>query len=229
VPRAKIVKFKNLGGGELAKIEPPKIEYETVDDWLEVVPHGEKNGQWLEATADANGLRPGTYSAQVSIACPNVANPPQSFRVELRVPDDPPRSEVTIDDRDPGFFATPYFWVGHRFCRCPIERRGCGGFYLTNGGRPVVGEFARFTPDLHAGRYEVSLDGQTPFRPGTQFDVLVRHRSGETLLRIQPEQSRVLGTFEFDEGADGFVELRCGGSRGLVIADAVAFQRAAAK
>jgi hypothetical protein len=130
---------------------------------------------------------------------------------------------ATVDDRDEGFYATPYFWVGHRFCRCPKDRRGHGGFHLTNGGRLAAGEFARFTPDLKAGTYDVTLSDATPFRPGTEFDVRVRHRGGETVVRICPEKSRRVGAFEFEEGTDGFVEIRTAGSRGLVVADAVVF------
>jgi hypothetical protein len=137
---------------------------------------------------------------------------------------DPPGDRVTIDDRDPGFYATPFFWVGHRFSRCPKGRRGHGGFYLTNGSRPTAGEFVRFTPDLKAGKYAISLNEATPFRPGTEFDVRVRHRSGETTVRMRPENSRRVGAFAFDEGGTGFVEIHAGGSKGLVIADAVVFE-----
>jgi len=132
-------------------------------------------------------------------------------------------AEVTVDDRDEGFFATPYFWVGHRFSRCPPRRRGHDGFYLTNGNRAVSGEFARFTPDLLAGTYRVSFSGATPFPPDSEFDVRVRHVGGETTVRVRPETSRQIGRFEFAAGTDGFVEIQAAGSRGLMIADAVTF------
>ena len=107
-------------------------------------------------TVDAAGLKPGPYWAVVWITCGGAIGPRQGFRVELQVPDYLPKSEVTIDDRDEGFFATPYSWVGHRFSRCPVDRRGHGGFYLTASARssetkPTADEFARFTPDLKAG------------------------------------------------------------------------------
>ena len=114
--------------------------------------------------------------------------------------------------------------MGHRFCRCPAVWRGYAGFYLTNGARPAAGEFARFTPDLTAGRYEVSLSDQTPPATDSEFDVRVRHGSGEEIVRTRPKQSRVIGTFEFAEGSDGFVEILAEDSKGLVIADAVVFK-----
>ncbi len=223
-PQAKTIRLENLGGGELTPAGDPSIEYGRGDGWLVVVREGSNNGQSLDVTACAAGLGPGEYSASVQIACPGALNSPQQFRVELRVLDGPAKQEATVDDGDPGFYATPCFWVGHRFCRYPGEKRGYGGFYLTNGGRPTPGEFARFTPDLQAGRYEVSLSDQTPFRPGVEFDVRVRHAGGDRVVRVRPEESRGIGTFEFDEGTHRFVEIRAEGSRGLVIADAVTFR-----
>jgi hypothetical protein len=174
---------------------------------------------------DATGLPHGIYSAVVCVACRTVANSPQAFRVQLRVPETSPLSDVTIDDRDSGFYATPHFWVGHRFCRCPVEGRGYNGFYLTNGGRAHNGEFVRFTPYLKAGRYTVSFPKETPFSEDTEFNVRVRHLNGEETLRIRPALSRTIGTFDFDEGTDGFVEILAADSKGLVVADALRFRR----
>ena len=42
-------------------------------------------------------------------------------------------------------------------------------------------------------------------------------------------ESRRIGTFDFAEGADGFVEILSEGSTGLVVADAVVFQRISAR
>jgi hypothetical protein len=43
-------------------------------------------------------------------------------------------------------------------------------------------------------------------------------------VRVRPTDSRDIGTFEFDEGTDGYVQIEAGGSKGLVIADAVLFR-----
>ena len=136
-----------------------------------------------------------------------------------------PPSNVVVDDADPGFYATPYFWVGHRFCRCPNNQRGYAGFYLTNGCRSQAGQFARFTPNLQAGEYNVSLSDQTPFSTGVAFNVRVRHAGGEEIVRVQPEKSLAIGSFRFNDGASGFVEVLAEGSQGLVIADAVHFRK----
>jgi hypothetical protein len=217
VPGRKLIVLRNLGRGAL-----PKARVDAGARWLAVGRGTEREA--LQVSVDAAGLAPGRYEATVSVDCPGAANSPQRFRVELDVRDAPPKDSATIDDRDEGFYATPYFWAGHRFCRCPKERRGHGGFYLTNGGRPAAGEFARFTPDLKAGTYDVALSEATPFRRGTAFDVRVRHRGGETTVRVRPGRSRRVGTFEFEEGTDGFVEVLAAGSKGLVVADAVVFE-----
>jgi len=212
-PEAKTVATQNLGGGALAD-----ARCDGSAKWLRV-----DATKSLRVAVDATGLATGTYRAKARVSCPGAANSPQEFFVELDVREPIARSVVTVDDRDEGFYATPYFWVGHRFCRCPKNRRGHGGFYLTNGGQAVEGEFTRFTPDLAAGRYAVALSDATPFRPGTEFDVRVRHRGGDTTVRVRPEKSRQIGVFEFHEGMDGYVEILAAGSRGLVIADAVTF------
>jgi len=223
-PRPKIVSLTNTGRGALPAAELPQIHYEQEQSWLKTTLKGQGNHQSLQAEVDASGLPHGMYSAMVSVECRTAINSPQAFRVQLLVPETAPLSDVTIDDRDSGFYATPYFWVGHRFCRCPVERRGHNGFYLTNGGRALDGEFVRFTPDLKAGRYTVSFPGETQFSPDVEFNVRVRHRDGQETLHIRPALSRTIGTFGFGEGTDGFAEIRAADSNGLVVADALRFR-----
>jgi len=186
--------------------------------WLRAV----ADGGVITVSVDASGVIPGTYPAVVQVSRKGALNSPQCFRVELHIPAEPPRRNVTVDDLDDGFWCTPGFWVGPRFNHW--TELGYGGRYLANGGRAVDGEFARFTPDLSAGRYEVSFSDRTPFDDDAEFDVRVRHRDGDKTVRVHPSESLVIGVFEFDEGTDGFVELQAGGSTGQVLADAVVFR-----
>lgn len=224
-PAPKIVHIETTLGNEFITMPPVQFEYEDGGNWLRVTRQRRRKALWLEVAVDATQQKPGTYSALVSTACPDLPDSPRRFRVELHVPNKPPKADITIDDADPGFYATPYFWVGHRFCRCPANRRGYGGFYLTNGNRAAPNQFARFTPDLLPGKYDVSLSEETPFSPQVEFDVRVRHADGDDRVRMRPENSRIIGTFEFDEGTDGFVEILAEDSKGLVIADAMHFRR----
>jgi hypothetical protein len=221
---------RNTGSGTLAKADV-RITYAENPGWLSVSQQGSGNGQRLLVAVDAKGLRPreGLYHAIVTVDCPEAVNSPQSFRVELTTPYQPPPSEVTVDNLDPQCYATPWFWFAPRF-HGPWPD-GFRETYLTNGGRAVEGESVRFTPDLAAGKYEVSLVEQTPFRPSplvpadVRFPVRVRHRHGTERIEMKPLESRTIGTFEFDEGTDGYVEIHAGNSRGHVVADAVRFRR----
>lgn len=224
-PRPKIVSLKNIAGEILPAVDHVDLHYLQGDAWLRVTSNGRGNHQSLKVDVDASGLAPGTYRAVVSVHCRGVANSCQAFGVRLQVPATEPKADVIVDNEDSGCYATPYFWVGHRFCRCPVDRRGHQGFYLTNGGRALDGEFVRFTPDLQAGHYTVNFAEDTSFPTDSVFNVRVRHRSGEQTLRVQPTQSRLIGRFHFDQGTDGFVEIHAEGAQGLVVADAIRFQR----
>lgn len=219
LPAPQSVRLQNSGGGRLDQATAqPEADH---TDWLRLAIVGRGNSQTLDVSADATGLAPGTYTTRVMVESPGAIHSPQAFGVRLKVREAKPLEAVTVDDRDPDFFATPYFWVGHRFSRVPRNRRGHGGFYLTNGGQAVEGQFARFTPDLAAGQYEVAFSDATPFPPGSQFTVRIRHGQGETTRRVRPDASRVIGTFTFHEGTDGYVEIQAADSQGLVIADAL--------
>lgn len=228
-PRARTVELVNLGGGSLA---PPRVQVAYLgrneaadgDGWLRLEVDRYGNGQAIRVQADAAGLAPGGYEARVIVDSPGSLTTSQGFRVTLRVAEKPPAEGVVIvDDADAGCYATPYFWVGHRFSRCPPDRRGYAGFYRTNGGRARPGEFVRFTPDLRAREYRVAFHGATPFPPESRFTVCVRHASGADTIHVRPAADRFIGTFTFTEGMDGRVEILAEGSDGLVIADAVVF------
>jgi PKD repeat protein len=232
-PRERTVRLVNLGVG---KLPPARVQVEYLntdgarkkDGWLHAAAEGQDDGQAIRVQADATGLAPGSYEARVVVDSPGSLNTPQGFRVALHVAGEPPAvGTVIIDDADAGCYATPYFWVGHRFCQCPPDRRGYAGFYRTNGGRAWPGEFVRFTPDLRAGVYRVAFHDATPFPPESRFAVRVRHASGVDTIHVQPAADRSIGTFAFDEGMDGWVEILAEGSGGLIIADAIVFAPAA--
>jgi PKD repeat protein len=229
-PKAQVIRLKNIGGGNLKTASTPKIRYRSGDNWLALDREGAGNDQQIRIRVNATGLKAGTYSAMVSLSCPGALNATQGFMVELIVPSYPPSrssrgelKQVTVDDTDPGFYSTPYFWVGHRFKKW--KEKGYKNFYLTNGGRSKSGEFGRFTPDLVSGKYQIFFHDETPFEEGTKFAVKVRHKDGEDLLWMEPANSRMIGTFEFREGKEGYVEVLAEESTGQVLLDAVTFKR----
>jgi PKD repeat protein len=226
-PAPREVQLKNIGAGRLSAAKPPQVSYwGDQRNWLQVTLEGDadENNQRLSLTAVPRSLSAGRYEAVVAVNCPGAVNGRQAFRVELHVRPSPTEEEFVIDDRDDGFDATAYFWVGHQFLRTP--QRGHRKRYLTNGGVNDAEAFARFTPDLAAGGYEVLFHPQTPFTESS-FPVRIRHATGEKTVRFHLQQfpDRSLGVFEFAEGTNGFVEILAKDSEGLVIVDAVVFRR----
>jgi hypothetical protein len=229
-PAAKTAVLQNIGAGKLSDARF-SVDYQDVAGWLEITHSGSGSDQQLSVAVDASRLKPklGSYVAIVTVDCPGAVNSPQSFRVHLTVPEQPPPSTVIVDNLDRASCATPYFWLAPRFhFGWP---QGYRDTYLTSAGRAAEGEFVRFTPDLAAGKYEVSFTGETPFQPSKQlsaeirFAVRVRHKHGTDTVWVEPLKSRSIGTFEFEEGTDGHVEIHAGGAKGVVVADAIVFQR----
>ena len=227
----KKILLKNTGSGILsdAHIE---IEYLEDRDWLEVSKTGDGNRQEFSVIANASKIKPkeGIFSAIVSVDCPGVLNSPQLFRVQLITPERLPAkgASVVIDDQDPGCYATPWFWFSPRF-----HNKWPDGFreiYLTNGSRPNDGEFVRFAPLLRGGRYEVSISERTPVRPSEtdkteiRYAVRVKHKNGTDIVWVEPLDSLIIGTFDFHEGTDGYIEIMAGDSMGPIVADAVIFK-----
>lgn len=227
-PYPKTISLKNAGTGTLSGAVIKSVNYINGKDWLQLELNGSGNHQELLVKCDASSMVPGRYDASVYISCPGTVNDVQGFDVQLLIPPQEPGNkwlantpQQVVDDRDPGFYATPWFWVG---CHVKSVVQGFNGFHLTNGGRAAEDEFVRFTPDLPAGKHQVSLAKETPFADDAAFWVVVRHRDGETKVWMEPAKSRSIGTFYFDEGTDGYVEIHTKGSRGHVLADAVVFQ-----
>lgn len=226
-PYPKVLSLKNAGKGELPAAVTA-VEYINGNDWLELELDGSGNSQQLFVSCSGAGLAPGRYAARVHVTCPGAVNETQGFDVQLLVPlqdagnkwlGNTPRQ--IIDDRDlVGFYATPWFWVG---CHVKTVVQGYGGFHLTNGGRAAEDQFVRFTPDLPAGKHQVSFAEETPFADDSAFWVVVRHRDGVERIWMEPAKSRIIGSFYFDEGTDGYVEIHTKDSRGPVLADAVVF------
>ncbi len=223
VPESKEVWLTNEGHGELATAEAA-IAFQGAGGWARVVPERTAQGQRLLVSVDATGLVPGTYAATVSVACRGALNSPQGFRVLLEVRSARAQSHPIVDDGDPEFFATPFFWIGTWFQRWDP---GYKHHLLTNGGRAREGEYVRFTPDLEAGRYTIGFVPETPFSKEARFKVWVHHAGGDTYAWVEPARSLQIGEFLFAEGTDGFVQVVAEGSTGEILADAIQFYRIA--
>lgn len=238
-PRVREVFLKNIGGGTLsaAKVEVQYLAGGKSDaaakKWLSVKIVGEGNEQMARVQVNSAGLAPACYLARVEIETPGAVNAHQSFDVELLVPSHPalppksqrvqiPREKIVDDSTISEFYATPWFWISQRLAGHP---QGNKGGHLMNGKRDADGEFVRFTPDLRKGRYQIRFTKVTPFEPGVRFSVRVRYGSGVAEKTMEPEKSLVIGEYSFEDGTDGYVEIRAEGSVGQVLADALIFKR----
>jgi PKD repeat protein len=271
IPEKKTVYLQNSGKGTINDPVTPSILYFQGEGWLNLSIQGSGNNRQLNLSVDATGFPTGVYMARVSIELNGALNELQGFMVQMTVPTHPPmhwkhtKVEEVIhhgDLRYNRFYATPYFWVRPQFSRW-VEKGYRNDYFLTNGGRSVAGEYARFNPDLEAGKYEVYLADETPFEPErrahfalvepnvspmwsmdritvspdgpgrvnsvlnpeSRFAVVVKSKIGKKLIWMEPSKSRMIGTFEFEEGMDGYVDIIADGSTGQVLADAIIFKR----
>jgi PKD repeat protein len=257
-PNTRKLHVSNLGNGELDSVTYG-IDYQNnrYFGWLNIQSAGQGNDQVLAIGVNGKGFPPGEYVAIVAVHSKGALNSPQKFRVVMNVPQQPAKSAgVIIDDKNDEFYCTPYFWVGNRFHGWGWpelkDAEGYNHFYLINGKRDKKGEFARFTPDLEAGTYDVWLYEKTPYASGppannepVRFQVRIIHADGDTIVWMEPQRmqgffprpfqdqkgwgwyepqpSRKIGTFKFEEGKDGYAEILSECSTGQIIVDAVRF------
>lgn len=58
-----------------------------------------------------------------------------------------------------------------------------------------------------------------------RFAVKVKSKDGVKVIWVEPAKSTAIGTFDFHEGMDGYLEILAGGSTGQVLVDAIIFKR----
>jgi hypothetical protein len=96
---------------------------------------------------------------------------------------------------------------------------------------------ARFVPDIpRAGRYQVFIAYPSNPNRATQVPVTIKHADGESTVtlnqRKKPSVNELLepvGTFRFDAGRSGHVEISNKGTSGYVVIDAVQLLEAPGK
>jgi hypothetical protein len=54
--------------------------------------------------------------------------------------------------------------------------------------------------------------------------VRVKHKYGADIVWAEPLDSLIIGTFDFHEGTDGYIEIMASDSMGPIVADAVIFK-----
>jgi hypothetical protein len=104
-----------------------------------------------------------------------------------------------------------------------------GEGYVHDGGKSDGKARIRFTPKLpKAGKYDVRLYSSPNPNRATNALVAIHSHDGDKTIRVNQRQTRdgapiALGSYSFDAGTSGWVEIRNDGADGHVIADAVQF------
>lgn len=101
--------------------------------------------------------------------------------------------------------------------------------YRHDGGQDRGKQWARYTPDLpQAGKYEVRMSYSPNPNRATNVPVLIVHADGKATVKVNQRQTPTLerafislGTFRFEKGKTGFVEIANKDVDGHVIIDAV--------
>lgn len=103
-----------------------------------------------------------------------------------------------------------------------------GTGYRHDGDTAKGEQKARYTPDLPAaGKYLVSISYTALANRADNVPVIIHHADGEASVVVNqkkkaPEKDVLLplGTYRFEKGKDGWLEIRNEGTRGHVIIDA---------
>ncbi|MFV2068783.1 MAG: FAD-dependent oxidoreductase, partial [Pirellulales bacterium] len=103
--------------------------------------------------------------------------------------------------------------------------------YRHDGNTDKGSQVARFVPTLPvAGRYDVRVAYSPSPNRATNVPVTVRHADGTAAIRINqrkpPNLDRAfvrVGTYRFEKGTGGWVEISNAGTDGYVVIDAVQF------
>jgi hypothetical protein len=103
-----------------------------------------------------------------------------------------------------------------------------GQGYRHDGNQNRGRQWARYTPDLpNAGRYEVRMSYSPNPNRATNVPVTVAHADGKTTVKVNQRQAPSLdrafvslGTYRFEKGKSGYVEITNKDADGYVIIDA---------
>jgi hypothetical protein len=104
-----------------------------------------------------------------------------------------------------------------------------GTGYRHDGGQDRGRQSARYTPDLpKAGKYEVRVSYSPNRNRATNVPVTIVHAGGRTTIKVDQRKAPTLagafvslGTYSFEKGKAGYVEISNQGVDGYVIIDAV--------
>jgi PKD repeat protein len=213
----------------LQKIE---ILYEDGDDWLEIdTNEAVVDGKLvINISPKISSLNADKNTAHIIISNDNFINSPVFVRVNVNVTQPIDKTIYIIDDQDNNCVKSNYSWLTMKFnANLGLLWSRCHGesflLFANNEDDGVV----RYTPNLKQGRYRVSL--LSPLYNQSKitskmdgFFINIKHSNGVDKVWVAPSTSTVVGEFNFSPDT-GYVEIISKGSKGLIVADAVMFER----
>jgi PKD repeat protein len=208
------------------RIEPV---YKHGQDWLDLkVEHFEDSLKIIvQPRLENMVIQHGFYEAFLLVNHNQAINSPQLMRVLVQFDASPPSSTTIVDDQDVNCIYSDYFWLSPEY---PYNwSKGHNGAYMLNKDNQP-GEYVRYTPNLIQGTYSVELFGKAfenkkLLSKTKGFYVTVKHNGLIERVWIEPATSLQIGVFDFSKGKQGYVEIISDDSKGLIIADAVKFEK----
>ncbi len=206
-----------------------EVIYKHGKDWLDVnsIFYEDSIRLSLQPQIDRMINKYGFYEAFLFINHENAFNIPHYVRIYVEFDLSKPNSDIIIDDSDADCIMSDYFWLSPEFHY--DWSSGYNGKYFINKDNSK-GEYVRYIPNLEEGRYVVKLkspayEQKSILSKVGGFNVIVKHKNGINKIWVEPNKSLTIGEFEFINGKENYVEIISDGSIGLIVVDALDFQK----
>ena len=203
------------------------INYVHGRDWLKIESTEKDENLILTLTPQLDKIenKHGFYEAYVIIHHSDAINPTRHLKVRVELSKLEPKDHDLTDNSRA--LKSDFFWLTPEFHF--DWARGNQETYMINSDNSP-GEYIRYTPNLSEGKYMVKFEGapytnEMLLSRTEGFYVNISHKNGIKKQWVELSKSLEIGEFEFARGREGYVEIITDDSRGLIIADAISFEK----
>jgi PKD repeat protein len=228
----KLINSDNFSGNRYAqRIE---VNYKHGINWLdfEIVNTTQNDSLIINLMPNIENLnsQEGKSEAYLVIHDNSFVNSPYLVRVEVNFFRPENNTVVIIDDQNSNCITSNYFWLTNKLnSDLGLDWSRCFGKSFLMSSDNSKNGFIRYIPRLQAGKYRVSLVSplydQEKIRNKIEgFYVNIKSKDGIKSIWMEPSNSQIIGDFNFDS-CSGYVEINSKNSKGLIISDAIQFER----